>query len=96
MGPAVTSPTAGRSASYTFTGRSIAFVVSKAKPRGKIRVYVNNVYVTMVDTCRSSTQVRSVAWQKSWATSATRTIKLIVAGASGRPRLDLDAFIVLK
>ena len=88
--------TAGRSASYAFTGRSIAFVVTKAKLRGKIRVYVNNVYVATVDTYRSSTQVRSVAWQKTWATSATRTIKLVVAGTSGRPRVDLDAFIVLK
>ena len=36
------------------------------------------------------------AWQQTWSTSATRTIKLVVVGTSGRPRVDLDAFVVVK
>ena len=88
--------TAGRSVSYTFTGRSIALVTSKSASRGKVKIYVNGVYQTTVDTYRSATQYRAVVWQKSWSTSGTRTIKLVVSGTSGRPRVDLDAFVVVK
>ncbi|HEY3334659.1 MAG TPA: hypothetical protein VGK16_05415 [Candidatus Limnocylindrales bacterium] len=88
--------TAGRSVSYMFTGRSIALVTSKSVSRGKVKIYVNGVYQTTVDTYRSSSQYRVVAWQKTWSTSGTRTIKLVVRGTSGRPRVDLDAFVVVK
>ena len=88
--------TAGASASYTFTGRSIAFVTTKATTRGKVKVYVNGVYKATVDLSRSPTQYRSVAWQQTFPTSASRTIKLVVVGTSGRPRVDLDAFVVVK
>jgi alpha-tubulin suppressor-like RCC1 family protein len=87
---------AGRSASYTFTGRSIALVTTTALTRGKVKVYVNGTYVATVDLYRSSTQYRVLAWQKTWSTSGTRTVKLVVAGTSGRPRVDLDGFAVLK
>ena len=59
-------------------------------------MYVNGVYQATVDLYRSSYQYRAVAWQKTWSTSGTRTIKLVVAGTSGRPRVDLDAFVVVK
>jgi pimeloyl-ACP methyl ester carboxylesterase len=86
----------GRSASYTFTGRSVAFVTTKAPSRGKVKVYINGVYQDTVATYRSATQYRVLAWQRTWSTSAKRTIKLVVVGTSGRPRVDLDAFVVVK
>ena len=87
---------AGRSAMYTFTGRSIALVTTRAPSRGKVKVYINGVYQGKVDLYRSSTQYRVLAWQKKWSTTGTRTIKLVVVGTSGRPRVDLDAFVVVK
>ncbi len=87
---------AGRSATYTFTGRSIGLITTKAPSRGKVKVYVNGKYITTVDLYRSSTQYRVLAWQKTWSTSGTRTVKLVVAGTSGRPRVDLDAFVIVR
>jgi hypothetical protein len=87
---------AGRSATYTFTGRSIALVTTRATTRGKVKIYINGVYKGTVDLYRSSTQYRSIAWKGTWSTSATRTIKIVVVGTSGRPRVDVDAFVVLK
>ena len=86
----------GRSASYKFTGRSIALVTTKSPSRGKAKIYVNGVYQATIDLYRSSTQNRTVAWQKSWSTAGTRTIKVVVAGTNGRPRVDVDAFVVLR
>jgi hypothetical protein len=86
----------GASASYTFTGRSIAFVAKKGTTRGKARIYVNGTLQTTVDLYRSSSLYRAVVWQRTWPTSASRTIRIVVAGTGGRPRVDLDAFIVVR
>jgi hypothetical protein len=92
-GSARYAKTAGASATYTFTGRSVALVSTMAPTRGKVKVYVNGVYVTTVDLQSSTTTYRVLAWQKTWSTSATRTLKLLVAGTARRPRVDLDAFV---
>jgi subtilisin family serine protease len=83
------------SATYTFTGRGIALVSTRATTRGKVRVYINGAYAGIVDMY-GPTQYRTVAWQKTWSTVATRTIKLVLTGTPGRPRVDLDAFAVLR
>ncbi len=45
---------------------------------------------------RAATRYQVIAWQKTWSTSATRTVRLVVAGTTNRPRIDLDAFARLK
>jgi hypothetical protein len=86
---------AGASASYTFTGRSIAWIASTSTTRGKVKVYVDGVYVTTVDLY-GTTRHRVLVWQKTWTTAASRTLKLVVAGTAARPRADLDALGVLR
>jgi hypothetical protein len=83
------------SASYTFTGRGIALVSTRATTRGKVRVYINGAYAGIVDLY-GPTQFRTVAWQRTWSTVAKRTIKLVLTGTPGRPRVDLDALAVLR
>lgn len=95
-GSARYSTTAGATASYTFTGRAIGFVTTKSWTRGQARIYINGVLQATIDLRASSTSYRVVAWQMTWSTSATRTIKVEVVGTSGRPRADLDAFAVLR
>jgi len=87
---------AGSTASYTFTGRSIALVSTTALTRGKVKVYVNGVYLTTLDLRSSATRYRAVVWQRTWSTTATRTIKLVVVGTAGRPRVDIDAFLTVR
>ena len=59
-------------------------------------VYINGRRVATVDLYRTSTQYRVLAWQRTWSTTATRTVKLVVVGTSGRPRVDVDAFTLVK
>jgi hypothetical protein len=86
---------AGKAVSYRFTGRSVAFVTTRATTRGKVKIYLDGIYQVTLDL-GGSTLHRDVAWQKTWATSATRTVRLVVVGTSGRPRVDLDAFAVVS
>jgi hypothetical protein len=85
----------GASATYRVTGRSIAFVTTRASSRGKVSIYVDGVRVVRVDTYGTTTRYRYQAWARTWPTSGTHTIRIVVAGTSGRPRVDLDAFAVL-
>jgi hypothetical protein len=86
----------GASLSYRFTGRAIALVTTTSPTRGKARIYVNGVYQATVDLRSSSSGYRVLAWQKTWSTSRTRTVKVVVLGTAGRPRVDADGFVVLK
>jgi hypothetical protein len=86
----------GARATTTFAGRSIAFVTTKAVRRGKVRVYVNGRRVATIDLRRSSKLARVIVWQRTWAKAAKRTIRVIVVGTSGRPRVDVDAFAILR
>lgn len=86
------STTASASATYTFTGRSIAWVTARSTSRGQARVYVDNVLVATIDTYLASAQYRYVAYAKTWTSSANHTIKIVVVATSGRPRVDVDAF----
>jgi outer membrane translocation and assembly module TamA len=95
-GSARYTSTSGKAVSYTFTGRSVALVALRAPSRGKARVYVNGTYQATVDLYRSSSLFRAVAWQKTWSTTATRTIRVVVLGTGGRPRVEADAFVVVK
>ena len=87
---------AGASVKYTFTGRSVAFVTTRTPARGKVKIYVDGVYIKTVDTVASTTQYRYLAYSKTWAAAGSHTIKLVVVGTAGRPRVDFDAFAVLK
>jgi hypothetical protein len=95
-GSAKYAKTAGASATFSFTGRSIALVTTTAPTRGKVKVYVYGALVATIDLWSTSIRHRVLAWQKTWATSATRTVRLVIVGTHARPRVDLDAFATLK
>jgi hypothetical protein len=87
---------AGASASYTFTGRGIAFVTTRAASRGAVKIYIDGVLQTTFNCYAASSTFRYVAFAKTWATSGTHTIKLVVVGTAGHPRVDLDALEVMR
>jgi hypothetical protein len=86
----------GASATYRFTGRSIAFVTTRATRSGSAKVYVDGVLAATVNLYASSFTYRYVAFAKTWTTSASHRITVVVVGTSGHPRIDIDAFLVLR
>ena len=54
------------------------------------------MFVRTVDLYRSSVSSRVLAFTQMFASSGTHTIKLVAQATSGRPRVDLDAFAVLR
>jgi FtsP/CotA-like multicopper oxidase with cupredoxin domain len=83
--------TSGASASYTFTGRSVAWVSSRGSTRGSAKVYIDGVLAATVNLNAATLSYRYVAYQKTWTASGKHTIKIVALGTSGHPRVDLDA-----
>ncbi len=86
----------GATATCRVTARAVALVSQKGPGRGYAWIYVDNVLKARVDLYRASTQSRVVVWQYGWASSGGHTIRVWVAGTSGRPRVDVDALVVVK
>ena len=80
---------------YTFTGRAIALVSTVGPAHGAVKIYLDGKYVTTVDTGATTSADRHVVWSHAWSASGSHTLKLVVVRTPGRPRVDVDAVLVL-
>jgi hypothetical protein len=85
----------GARATLAFEGRSVSWMATRGPKRGKARVFVDGVRVATVDLYASSNQYRRVVFSKSWTEAGSHTIEIRVLGTSGRPRVDVDAVVVV-
>jgi hypothetical protein len=95
-GSAKSASAAGASATMTFSGRAVAWVTTLRATAGAAKVYVDGVLVATVDTVGASTTYRQIVFSKAWTSYATHVIKIVVVGTAGRPKVDLDAFEVMR
>ncbi|GAA4362105.1 hypothetical protein GCM10023088_03400 [Actinomadura verrucosospora] len=86
----------GASASWTFTGRTAGLIFKRASNLGAVYVYVDGVKIGTLDTRASTTAYRQLMWTRAWSTSGTHTIKIVVAGTSGRPMVGIDGLAYLR
>jgi subtilisin family serine protease len=84
----------GASATLTFTGRQVAWVGPKGRGRGKVKVYLDGVYVTTISQWASDFSSRRVLFARTFASGGTHTLTLVNKATAGHPRAEIDAFIV--
>jgi hypothetical protein len=87
---------AGASVSFRFTGRAVAVIAPMGRTRGSAKVYLDGVYSSTISLHRSSSAARVVVVSRAWSASGVHTIKLVVAGTARHPRVDVDAFAILR
>ncbi len=88
---------AGAKATVTFTGRSVAYVTRMSETRGKVRIYLDGASQGTVDLGKSWYGTQPVvAWERSWPTSGTHTVTIVAVVTPDHPRVDLDAFVVVR
>lgn len=87
---------AGSTANFTFTGRSVAWVGTKATNRGQAAIYLDGQLKEVVDLYSATTAAQQLIVSYVWPTSGQHTISVVVMGTSGRPKVDVDSFIRLK
>ncbi|MFF7329560.1 N-acetylmuramoyl-L-alanine amidase [Streptomyces sp. NPDC008150] len=95
-GKSYSSTAKNASLSWKFTGRSAAWVVSRATGSGQAYVYVDGVKTATVDLKSTTTKYRDVQWTKTWSASGTHTVKIVVAATSGRPTVTTDGLVYVK
>jgi subtilisin len=94
-GTSLYSRTRGAWLERSFTGRAIALVGSKSPKRGQAEVYIDGALATTVDFHRSSAAHRQIVFTRSWATDGPHTVRVVVLGTADRPRVDVDAFVIV-
>jgi hypothetical protein len=87
--------TVGASATYTFTGKSVAWIAYKSSIRGSAQVFVDGVLKATVSLYATTSTARAQVFAFNWATSGSHTLKVVVVGTAGHPRVDIDAFVRL-
>ena len=92
-GSARSSTSVGSTATFSSTlARSIGFVTYRASNRGKVRIYLDNVYKGTFRITSSTTRARYILYVANFSSAGTHKIKLVVASG----RVDVDAFVVLR
>ncbi|MFD7749745.1 peptidoglycan recognition protein [Streptomyces sp. NPDC059698] len=95
-GKSYSSSTKGSALTWTFTGRSVAWTVSRAATSGQAYVYVDGKKAATVDLKSSATKYRQAIWTTSWSSAGKHTVKIVVVGTKGRPALTTDGLVYLK
>ena len=85
----------GASLTGTFTGRGIAIIAPLGTTRGKAQVWIDGTLAWTLDLHRSSPVARRVVAARTWLTSRSRQIRIVVLGTAGHPRVDLDALVII-
>jgi hypothetical protein len=86
---------AGARATFRFTGRGIQIVAPVGPTRGAAKVYVDGIYRATINLYASSTGSRRIVYSRSWASSGSHAVSILVVGTAGHPRVDIDAFVVM-
>jgi hypothetical protein len=95
-GKARITGTAGRSASLTFVGNQVAWLSRTGPSFGSARVYIDGTLVKTVNLQATTAVDRKLAYVKTWTTSGTHTIRVVVVGTAGHPTVTHDQFYVIR
>jgi hypothetical protein len=87
---------AGAYASLTTSSRGFAILTSRDTSRGAMQVYVDGLLKATIDLYAPSFQAEYLAYVCSFTSVATHSIKIVVVGTAGRPRVYLDAFLIMR
>jgi uncharacterized protein YigE (DUF2233 family) len=85
----------GATASFSAEAWSIAWITAVGPDRGRADVFVDGTLVKTVDLLRTVRGARRIGYVRSWSTLATHTVTVRVAGTVGRPRVDVDGWLIL-
>ena len=92
-GAVVKNSKVGATATFAFSGSSIAYIGDRAADRGSARIYIDGVLRATVNM--QGTKVnRLIASSRGFPTYGSHTIRVEVVGTAGHPRVDVDAFVV--
>ena len=96
-GSAAYATRAGSWIRYRFSGATgIALVGTRGPTRGAAAIYLDGTYLQTVDAYARDGATRWLLFARSVDPAQVHTLTVKVLGTPGRPRFDVDAFLVLR
>ncbi|HEX2809293.1 MAG TPA: hypothetical protein VHN80_24270, partial [Kineosporiaceae bacterium] len=95
-GAAATSSSRRAALSWTFTGRSVAWIAARTATSGQAVVYLDGVKVATVDLKAATTAYRQAVWTRNGLTAKKHTLAVVVAGTAHRPTVTTDGIAFLS
>ena len=86
----------GASVTFAFTGRAFALVAPKGPTRGSFSLFIDDAYVGRVSLNRPSSLARVLVATKTWSDVGTHSVRVVVVGTKGHPRVDVDALVLMR
>ena len=90
-GGAHTSTTSSSSATFTFTGRDVAWVAARGPGLGTARVYVDGSLKATVDLDAWTDLPHQNVYRTHWSSSGSHVVKVVVSSGA----VNIDGFVVL-
>ena len=90
------SKASGASISRSFTGHGVALIAPRGPRRGAARIYIDGSLARTIHLDAKRLHPRRIMFSRTWMTSAAHTIRVVVVGTKHHPRVDVDAFLILK
>jgi hypothetical protein len=87
---------AGAIATFRFTGASIAILGPISASRGAAKVLIDGVAAGSLTEYATAGRSRQVVYARTLSTAGPHTIQVRVVGTRGHPRVDVDAFVVVR
>ena len=94
-GSLASSSTKGSSATFKFAGQGIAILGPVGPTRGIARVYIDDVLAGSLNAYSSVAGSRRVLYSRLLE-SGVHTLRIVLAGPTSHPRVDLDALVVTR
>lgn len=87
-----------KNASVAFTAKAtgIGIVATRGPGYGKANVYLDGKFMATIDLKKSVKQYKVIVWSTGWLSMANHTVKLVVLGTPGRPKVEIDGFVALQ
>jgi hypothetical protein len=83
-------------ARFAFSGRGVAWVARTSRRGGRARVYIDGRYVDTVSLYSARAVPRKVVFKHRWGSTRFHTIAIRSVASATRPRVSVDAFVVLR
>jgi hypothetical protein len=90
-----TASATGATATFTFTGTSVAWVAPTGPGLGQAEVWVDGTRTATVDLRAATASSRRLVFATGWDRSGVHTVQVKVLGTAGRPRVDVDGFVAM-
>jgi hypothetical protein len=88
------SSTAGASATFSYNGYVFGWVTETGPTRGSAKIYQDGVLKATISTYSATNSGAKVMWANWFSPGGHHTIKIVVVGTAGHPRVDIDGFLV--